>query len=281
MGARVVVLTPPAPPPAGAAGLYRPVRCALDTLSRLYGALEADTFGGLAQEAVTAAARAVATAAAAVAAGPGGELDAALFSAAQLLALREQIAPFDAEFVVTERSLEFSSMRALLRRALAGDAPGELLALAARGAPRTVEARVDGRKQLEAALKAACETYILAVTRAVVEPLLGFLAKATAARAGARPLREHAFAAPARVVELVARTNAALASALPDATARAHAYLPAGSTAAVLLRPVRANIAEAHAQMAAVLEAEYPPDEVRAAGLLAPEALRDVLEMLA
>ena len=249
---------------ASAAGLYRPVRVALDTLSRLYGALEADTFGGLAQEAVAAAAHAVATAAAVVASGPGGEMDAALFSAAQLLALREQIAPFDAEFVVTERALEFSSMRTLLRRALAGDAPGELLVLAARGAPvRTVSSRVDGRKQLESALKASCEAFILAVTRAAVEPLLSFLAKSTAVRGGQRVLREQAFALPPRVTELIVRTNASLAVVLPDAAARACGFLPTGNTAEVLMRPVNANIVEAHAQMASLLDAEYSGEEVQ------------------
>jgi hypothetical protein len=189
--------------------------------------------------------------------------------------------------VVTERALEFSSMRVTLRRILSGESPlfsltadNGLLALAARGAPRTVEARHDGRKDLEAALKAACESFILSVTKTAVEPLLGFLAKSTAARgaAGACRLREQAFASVARVTELVAATNASMAASLAAAASRARAYLPANSTRAVLFRPIKANIAEAHAQMAAVLEAEYAPEEVAAIGLTGPDALRRLLD---
>ncbi len=289
----------PAPPPPA---LYRPVAAALGALARLYGALEPVTFGALAQEAVEAATAAVAAAASTLAAAGAATqaapsavaMDTHLFVAAQLLALREQTASFDAEFVVTERALEFSAMRGQLRRILSGDAPlfalsghNGLLALAARGAPRTVEARLDGRKDLEASLKAACEAFILCVTKTAVEPLLGFLAKATAARAappagaGGAPaprLREQAFAGPERVAELVAATNASMGATLAAAAAHARAYLPASSTRAVLFRPIKANIAEAHAQMAALLEAEYAPQEVAAIGLTGPDALRRILD---
>ena len=273
--------------------LYRPVAAALSALARLYGALEPVTFGALAQEAVAAATYAVAAATGALssaAAAKGSQSSAAmdthLFVASQLLALRDQTASFDAEFVVTERALEFSSMRGTLRRILSGGAPlfslsdNGVIALAARGAPRTVEARHDGRKELEAALKAACESFILSVTKTAVEPLLGFLAKSTAARGAPNPgkLRDQAFAAVDRVTELVAATNASMGPTLAAASQRARAYVPAGSTRAVLFRPIKANIAEAHAQMAAVLEAEYKPEEVAALGLLGPEALRRVLD---
>jgi hypothetical protein len=284
------------PPARSGVPLYRPVSAALGALARLYGAVEPPTFGALAQEAVAAATYAVASSAhalASAAAPPGTAahllaLDAHLLVASQLLALREQTASFDGEFVVTERALEFSSMRGTLRRILSGESPlfsltadNGLFALAARGAPRTVEARHDGRKDLEAALKASCEAFILCVTKTAVEPLLGFLAKATAAR-GAAPapgaLRSAAFAGAARVTELVAATNAAMASALAAAAARARAYLPAASTRTVLFRPIKANIAEAHAQMAALLEAEYTPEEVASIGLTGPEALRQLLD---
>jgi hypothetical protein len=278
--------------PRPAMPLYRPVGAALGALARLYGALEPVTFGALAQEAVAAATYAVAAATGALSAAAAGKgqassaMDTHLFVASQLLALRDQTASFDAEFVVTERALEFSSMRGTLRRILSGGAPlfslsdNGVFALAARGAPRTVESRHDGRKELEAALKASCEAFILSVTKTAVEPLLGFLAKSTAARGAANPgkLRDQAFAAVERVGELVATTNASMGPTLAAAAQRARAYLPAGSTRAVLFRPIKANIAEAHAQMAAVLEAEYKPEEVAAMGLLGPDALRRLLD---
>ena len=274
---------------AAAAGappqLYHPVSAALSTLSRLYGALEADTFGGLAQEAVAAAVAAVAAAAATISQPARGasSLDANLFVASQLLALREQIAPFDTDFVVTQRALEFSNMRGLVRRILSGDAPLE--ALGALTQPRTVEAQLDGRKELERALKTSCEAFILAVTKAAIEPLLGFLAKANAVRGGAEaaaaaraPFKTLAFAAPPRLAELLSKTNSSLVEALRDATARTRLYLPAGQVAAVLFRPIKANIAEAHSQLAQLLEAEYTAQEVAATGIMEPEALRALLD---
>ena len=47
-------------------------------------------------------------------------MDGQLFQIRQLLILREQIAPFEADFAVVEKELDFSHMRDHLRRILAG-----------------------------------------------------------------------------------------------------------------------------------------------------------------
>lgn len=72
---------------------------------------------------------------------------------------------------------------------------------------------------------------------------------ATQAGGAPKPLREQAFAAPERVAELVGRVREALAGALPAAAAKMRAYLPSPATRAILFKPIKSNVAEAHGQV--------------------------------
>jgi hypothetical protein len=58
-----------------------------------------------------------------------------------------------------------------------------------------------------------------------------------------------AFASPAKLAEMVTRVNEALAGPLPAAVARMRLYLPNPSTHAILFKPVKSNLMEAHAQV--------------------------------
>jgi hypothetical protein len=55
-----------------------------------------------------------------------------------------------------------------------------------RGGPRVVTAQLDSKRELEQQLKAVCESYIMALTKMAVEPMLGFLTKVTAVRVAAK-----------------------------------------------------------------------------------------------
>ena len=58
-----------------------------------------------------------------------------------------------------------------------------------------------------------------------------------------------AFAAPERLQEVCGRVRAALQEALPAAAAKMRLYLSNPATHAILFRPIKSNIAEAHGQV--------------------------------
>ncbi|MEW5317182.1 MAG: hypothetical protein WDW38_008507 [Sanguina aurantia] len=278
--------------------LYPPLRATLTCLSKLYRAVDARIFGGMAQDAVSACTNSVQQASWQVAR-KSGPLDAQLFIIKHLLFLREQIVPFEVDFAVTDIDLDFTHMRDHMRRILAGESSvftlsssNAVVKMLGAGGPRVLQYQVDSKKEVEKQLKAVCEAFIMALTKVAVEPLLSFITKVTAVRVAAnaaaaaaglgqatraaaaqpqsvllsKPLREQAFASSAKLLEMVQRVNTSLTTTLPTAVAKMRLYLDSPSTHAILFKPVKANIAEAHGQIAALLSAEYGSgDEIHSA----------------
>ena len=116
-----------------------------------------------------------------------GQRDAQLFTIRHLLILREQISSFQVDFRVYDRDLDFTHVRGQLQRLLAGEVPlfqasqsAASLQLVAKGSLRVQENQVDGKKELEKALKSKCEAFIMTMTKIAVEPMLTFVTKVNA-----------------------------------------------------------------------------------------------------
>nr|VDD22987.1 unnamed protein product [Brassica oleracea] len=111
-------------------------------------------------------------------------MDGQLFLIKHLLILREQIVPFDIEFSVTHKELDFSHLLEHLRRILRGQASlfdwSRSTFLARTLSPRVLESQIDAKKELEKCLKTTCEEFIMSVTKLVVDPMLSFVTKVTA-----------------------------------------------------------------------------------------------------
>ncbi|KAA6429125.1 MAG: conserved oligomeric Golgi complex subunit 3-like [Trebouxia sp. A1-2] len=268
---------------------YPPLRSSLLCLSKLYGSVDPKIFNGLAQDAVHAATASVQAASRQIAK-QSSVMDAQLFTIKQLLILREQIAPFEADFAVTEYDLDFSHMRDHLRRIMAGKASlftfssnNAMVQLVSRGGPRILQNQVDSKKELEKQVKASCEAFIMAVTKLTVEPMLSFITKVTAVKVAmltsSKRLREQAFASPERLAEMVQKVQTAMQTSLPKAVSKMRLYLNNPSTHSILFKPIKSNIAEAHAQIAALLEAEYTQQEVQSIQLTPPPALEKLLSL--
>mmetsp|Transcript_38034 Transcript_38034/g.90364 ORF Transcript_38034/g.90364 Transcript_38034/m.90364 type:complete len:779 (+) Transcript_38034:255-2591(+) len=202
---------------------YPPLQRSLLLLSKVYRCLPKSIFGGLAHEAVASTTASIKQASQMVAR-RSGPTDGQLYMIKHLLILREQIAPFEAEFAVSEKDLDFGHMRDQLRRIMAGESSlfvfsssNAMLQLVGNGV-RVMESTVDSKKDLEKLLKATCESFIMSITKLIVEPMLSFITKVTAVKvstSASRPIREHAFASPGKLNEMIGKVNHALDNALP------------------------------------------------------------------
>lgn len=259
---------------------YPPLEKTLSCLSKLYRCLEHAVFTGLAQEAVEVCSISIQKASKLITK-RSSPMDGQLFLIKHLLILREQIAPFDIEFSVTHKELDFSHLLDHLRRLLRGQASlfdwSRSTSLARTLSPRVLESQIDAKKELEKSLKATCEEFIMSVTKLVVDPMLSFVTKVTAVKVAlssgnqnqklesvmAKPLKDQAFATPDKVAELVQKVSAAIQQELPTVMAKMKLYLQNPSTRTILFKPIKTNIVEAHVQIQSLLKAEYSPEEMQ------------------
>lgn len=262
---------------------YPTLEKTISCLSKLYHSQESAVFTGLAQEAVEVCSISLQKASKLIAR-KSSLMDGQLFLIKHLLILREQIAPFDIEFSVTHKELDFSHLLDHVRRILRGQASlfdwSRSTSLTTTLSPRVLESQVDAKKELEKSLKATCEELIMSVTKLVVDPMLSFVTKVTAVKVAlssagqnqkseyplAKPLRDQAFATPEKVAELVEKVNTAMHQELPKVMSKMKLYLQNPSTRAILFRPMKTNIIEAHTQVQTLLRSEYSPEDIEKIG---------------
>ncbi|KAG1366679.1 putative conserved oligomeric Golgi complex subunit 3 [Cocos nucifera] len=264
---------------------YQPLEKTVSCLSKLYRCLEPAVFTGLAQEAVEFCSISIQNASKSIAK-RSTPTDGQLFLIKHLLILREQIAPFDIEFSVTHKELDFSHLLEHLRRILRGQASlfdwSRSTSLARTLSPRVLESQIDAKKELEKNLKATCEEFIMSVTKLVVDPMLSFVTKVTAVKVAlssgnqdqksdsvlAKPLKNQAFAAPDKVAELVQKVGTAIEQELPEVITKMKLYLRNPSTRMILFKPIKTNIVEAHLQLQTLLKSEYSAEEMQLIGMV-------------
>ncbi|KAK1551215.1 hypothetical protein Q3G72_032182 [Acer saccharum] len=257
---------------------YPPLEKTLSCLSKLYQCLEPAVFTGLAQEAVEVCSVSIQKASKLITK-RSTPMDGQLFLIKHLLILREQIAPFDIEFSVTHKELDFSHLLEHLRRILRGQASlfdwSRSTSLARTLSPRVLESQIDTKKELEKSLKATCEEFIMAVTKLIMDPMLSFATKVTAVKVSLysagqnqkvdlvmeKPLKEQAFATPDKVAELVQKVNTAIQQELPPVMVKMKLYLQNPSIRTILFKLVKTNIVEAHIQVQSLLKSEFSLEE--------------------
>jgi len=268
---------------------YPPVRRTLLTLSKLYRCLEKPIFTGLAQEVLDACLDSVATAANLISSNPKkSPADGKLFEIKHLLILREQIIPFQSEFLVRETSLDFTKVKNAAMTLL--NKKGEILNISSsnallefllEGTPGVHEHLRDSKKEVDRRLKASCEQFIQDSVKLMLGELQQFNVKVLdfyqvrgdkSAKLSVQP-----WAGESNLQSIVAHTTRDIKAKVPTIQRKMQLYLANRETEFILFRPIRAQILTSFMTLITTLKAEYTQDQEVVVGCPSQEQLAAIL----
>ncbi|CAH1639497.1 unnamed protein product [Spodoptera littoralis] len=234
--------------PADLHGMWYPgVRRTLAALSRLYRCLEKKVFQGLAQEAISLCVQSVDNAAKQISTN-ATNIDGELFQIKHLLILREQIAPFQVDFIVKETTLDFSNVKNAAygliqkpRQIFSLNTNNALLEFLLEGTPMVREHLLDSRKEVDRQLKSCCELFIKDATEILAGPMIAFIEKATAF-APIEQLKSQPWATPEEIAVAVKEAQKKIKAHLAPLQRSMQLYLANKETEFILFRPIRNNV---------------------------------------
>nr|XP_018668391.1 conserved oligomeric Golgi complex subunit 3 [Ciona intestinalis] len=272
--------------PADMHGMWYPtVRRVLVCLSKLYRCIDKAIFQGLSQEALEACVRSLVEASNMIKARaplkPGSSenrtTDAQLFLIKHLLILREQIAPFQAEFAIRETQLDFSrtkdaAFRFVLEPKLIPNllsvSSNALLQFVYEGAPEVKEFYIDSKKDVDRQLKSVCENFIEHQTMLYCQPLSEFLQKASKLVSMNQEdsnvsvsLRQQDFASAEQVQQLVGGVYRNLKLMVKKTAYVMSLYLANKETEKILFKPIKLNVQHVFQQLNMLLLENYSDED--------------------
>eukprot|EP00300_Choanocystis_sp_HF-7_P016784 c19533_g1_i1.p1 GENE.c19533_g1_i1~~c19533_g1_i1.p1 ORF type:complete len:457 (+),score=105.64 c19533_g1_i1:140-1510(+) len=256
--------------------LYPPLATGLQCLALLYESVETGVFEGLAQDIVEAVASVLQSASTPITK-RSGHVHGMLFLVQHLLTLRERIGPFNVNFSFTSRKIDFQNMQDYLSMIIR--TPQSLLHIrnlthAITGfisEVRVRETRQNPKRDVEKALKEACESLINTWTRSIVPELFQLLDHVTnfaktrresqQNKSGNLELKDQPFAKVENITSVLSSVRSRIAENAPKIVQQTEIYLTDASTRFVLLKPVRTNIIEAYGSLISFIQAEFVEDE--------------------
>lgn len=282
-------------------GWYPTLGRTLTILEKIYRVLEMSTFQGLAQEAVDLCIASLKKASNALAkkAPSGGQqvaqsIDAQLFLVRHLLALRERVAAFECDLVVSEKHFNFSNVWEALHLRMPDGVLGILK-------PKVKESQVDSKKDIEAELKAACESLITYLAAQITQPLASlngqigdFLSRPGVERA---KLKEQPFMTQEKLGGAVQSFMDKVRERVPFAAAHIRLYLAAStggapgtgegaaagghSTAGILFKPVEMRLVDTWGRLEGLVdECQIDSTELERSGFVPAASLRELVASL-
>jgi len=236
----------------------------------LYRKVNTEIFEGLAQEAIMICTQTLLAASAAISK-QRGPLDGLLFLIKNLLILREQVGPFNIKFI-TEKILDFSRMIGAIqnlnqRGIFSFTRQNPIFNIIQQGGPQIKEQHIDAKKFVEAELKAACESYVLQVTRLICDPIVSFLTKVTAyinvriTQKDVQKLCNEPFSKAPKIAELLRKLDDDISNILVPIIVKMTLYLDNTVTQGILFKPIKNNILESYRQLFRYIKEEYTDED--------------------
>lgn len=224
---------------------FSPMRSVLRILSKIFRVVEARVFEDIARDSVQACIRCLKDGSSYILQ-KSGVVHADLFLVKHLLILREQLSPFDIELRSVERQLDFSDAGKAVSRFLA-NRNRQLFSMSTENALVTLlregvsvqEANVDSKRDLEDALRSACNDFIEHTSQNAARDLLHFGAQCKSTGDNAV---NQAFMKGDVVKAMLESTARTVEAQLAEVTSQMSLYLDNAATQSILLKPVSRKI---------------------------------------
>jgi len=223
---------------------FPPIRSVLKVLSKIFRVVEPKVFEDIALSSVQSCARSLKEGSAYIEK-RNGQLHSDLFLVKHLLILREQLSPFDIQLRSVERQLDFSDAGKAVSRFLANrnrrlfsmTTENALVTLLREGV-HTREASIDSKRDLEDALRSACNDFIEHTAVSLAGPVITFVEQCKSIAATNASLTSQSFMTGDYVKAVVNRTLDRLEPQLGEVSTQMGLYMDNAATRGILLKPV-------------------------------------------
>lgn len=239
---------------------FKPCVAGMKLLGQVYPAVTRDEFNRVGYEIVRAILGTI-TKASEVCTDAHGELYGAIFTLRQLTLLQRCLESFgDADLKASEGRSGLAQLGSSIRKRLTNS-----LFSSSRSTHEEVE-KMNVHEELKKRMKVAREFCNVACSQEVVNPILSFLTKVTAAKVSdvsdeTKPIKSLAFATLDRVTLLSQNITSGITSGLFHSLLLLRIAIPEPEASEVY-KPIEENVLEAYEQLRRILEEEYSPEEL-------------------
>ena len=246
---------------------YPPLKSVLKVLSKLFKVVDQQVFEDVALQSVQSCAKALKDAASQLEAKHRGSLDSELFLVKHLLILREQLSPFDVELKSIQRQLDFSEAGKAMTRFLAKRnrhlltmSNENALIMLLREGVSVQEASVDSKRDLEEALREACNNFIANGSADIVGGLEEFVesCKISSGSENGKDITGQKCLDSRVIIPLIDTKHSLAKEKMEDLKNRMALYLDNAATQGILLKPVLRKISRTLAETTRYINMAMP-----------------------